>query len=277
MDLFTKYPLLASLLNDAMSLLKHVVVAVLIYIVGNIIVKKLLTFFTERLRRRQVDETAIGFIHSLLRVVLRILVVVIALTALQIPMASITAVIAAASLSVGLALQGSLANLAGGIILVLFHPFRVGDYVVSSQAEGTVQKIDLLTTSLITPDNRLVLVPNSQISSNTLINVTAFPQRRVDTNVNLHQNSDPEKARQILTDVARALPQTLQDRPVDVVVSQREDASLSMSLRFWVNTGDYWQAYWKVLEDMKISLRAQGIDYFVPSMRLESGEKKNES
>jgi small conductance mechanosensitive channel len=192
-------------------------------------------------------------------------------------MASITAVIAAASLSVGLALQGSLANLAGGIILVLFHPFRVGDYVVSSQAEGTVQKIDLLTTSLITPDNRLVLVPNSQISSNTLINVTAFPQRRVDTNVNLHQNSDPEKARQILTDVARALPQTLQDRPVDVVVSQREDASLSMSLRFWVNTGDYWQAYWKVLEDMKIALRAQGIDYFVPSMRLESGEKKNES
>ncbi|HHX03975.1 MAG TPA: mechanosensitive ion channel [Tissierellia bacterium] len=277
MDLFTKYPLLASLLNDAMSLLKHVVVAVLIYIVGNIIVKKLLTFFTERLRRRQVDETAIGFIHSLLRVVLRILVVVIALTALQIPMASITAVIAAASLSVGLALQGSLANLAGGIILVLFHPFRVGDYVVSSQAEGTVQKIDLLTTSLITPDNRLVLVPNSQISSNTLINVTAFPQRRVDTNVNLHQNSDPEKARQILTDVARALPQTLQDRPVDVVVSQREDASLSMSLRFWVNTGDYWQAYWKVLEDMKIALRAQGIDYFVPSMRLESGEQKNES
>jgi small conductance mechanosensitive channel len=277
MDLFTEYPLLASLLNDAMIFLKHVVVAVLIYIVGNIIVKKLLTFFTERLRRRQVDETAIGFIHSLLRVVLRILVVVIALTALQIPMASITAVIAAASLSVGLALQGSLANLAGGIILVLFHPFRVGDYVVSSQAEGTVQKIDLLTTSLITPDNRLVLVPNSQISSNTLINVTAFPQRRVDTNVNLHQNSDPEKARQILTDVARALPQTLQDRPVDVVVSQREDASLSMSLRFWVNTGDYWQAYWKVLEDMKISLRAQGIDYFVPSMRLESGEKKNES
>lgn len=277
MDLFTEYPLLASLLNDAMIFLKHVVVAVLIYIVGNIIVKKLLTFFTERLRRRQVDETAIGFIHSLLRVVLRILVVVIALTALQIPMASITAVIAAASLSVGLALQGSLANLAGGIILVLFHPFRVGDYVVSSQAEGTVQKIDLLTTSLITPDNRLVLVPNSQISSNTLINVTAFPQRRVDTNVNLHQNSDPEKARQILTDVARALPQTLQDRPVDVVVSQREDASLSMSLRFWVNTGDYWQAYWKVLEDMKIALRAQGIDYFVPSMRLESGEQKNES
>ncbi len=269
-------PFWGPLIRDGVNFLKHLLIALLIYIIGNYIVKKFLNLFESRLRKRNVDETAIGFIHSLLGVILKILVVVIALTALQVPMASITAVIAAASLSVGLALQGSLANLAGGIILVLFQPFKVGDYVVSAEAEGTVTKVDLLATSLVTPDNRLVLVPNSQISSRTLVNVTAFSQRRVDVGVSLHQDSDPERARELLVQVAKLQPQTLQDRPIDVVLTQRNDASLSMMLRFWVNTGDYWQAYWKVLEDMKNVLRAEGIEYFVPSMRLESKDTMNE-
>ncbi|MDI9472386.1 MAG: mechanosensitive ion channel [Tissierellia bacterium] len=277
MDKLLQSPLWVSLLQDGTNLLKNIMIAILVYVVGNYAVKKFLLFFRNRLKKRQVDETAIGFIYSLLGAGLKILVVVIALAALQVPMASITALIGAAGLSVGLALQGSLSNLAGGIILVLFQPFKVGDYVISVEAEGSVQKIDLLTTSLVTPDNKLVLVPNAHISSRTLVNVTAFPQRRVEIGVCLQEDSDPEAAREVLIRVAGVQPQTLSDRPIDVVFSQNNDASLSMTLRFWVNTEDYWQTYWRTLEDVKKTLRAEGIRYFVPSMRLKAEGAQDEA
>lgn len=272
---FTQSDFWAQLLLDGLGLLKNIVAAVVIYFVGMFIAKRVLTFIGSRLRKRQVDETAIGFLGSLLNFAFRAIVIVIALAALKIPMASITAIIAAASLSIGLALQGSLSNLAGGIVLVLFKPFRVGDYVLSGDAEGTVEGITLLTTSLITPDNKRVLIPNALISSQTLVNVTAFPVRRIDITTGLNVHSDPEQVRGILQGIARSLPQTLQEKPIEVLATEGADASLRMTLRFWVESKNYIFTYAHTLETIKKTMREEGIDFYLPSVLLEEAEKRH--
>ena len=236
----------------------QVTLALLTFLFGWWLINTLTAKVSSLLQRRQVDPTLHGFIGSLASVVLRVLLLVSVASMIGVETTSFIAVIGAAGLAIGLALQGSLANFAGGVLILLFRPFRVGEWIEAQGVSGTVNSIQIFHTVLKTGDNKTVVVPNGALSNGHITNFSREPRRRADINIGIDYSSDIKLARQILLEIAKD-PRVLREPEPVVFVTGLGDSSVNLSLRVWVATADFWPVTFSFTEQAKERLTAAGV------------------
>ena len=216
-------------------------------------------------------EPATGkFIVNAIGVLIKVIIGVTALAILGIPMSSIIAVIGSCGLAIGLALQGSLANIAGGFVLVLAKPFSIGDYIISGDISGTVEEIGIFHTKIITIDNKRIIVPNSTISNATLVNATAMQKRRVDLTFTASYDNDIDKVERVLQETCRAHSLVLDEPAPFARLSAHKDSALEYTVRAWCNTDDYWTVYFDLFRDVKNAFDKNGISIPYPQVDVHT-------
>ena len=236
----------------------QVTLALLTFLFGWWQINTLTAKVSSLLQRRQVDPTLHGFIGSLASVVLKVLLLVSVASMIGVETTSFIAVIGAAGLAIGLALQGSLANFAGGVLILLFRPFRVGEWIEAQGIAGTVNSIQIFHTVLKTGDNKTVVVPNGALSNGHITNFSREPRRRADINIGIDYSSDIKLARQVLLEIAED-PRVLREPEPVVFVTGLGDSSVNLSLRVWVATADFWPVTFSFTEQAKERLTAAGV------------------
>lgn len=230
--------------------LPSLIFAVIIFLIGLVLSKIILRIFSKCLNRSNVDTTAVGFLRSLLKVLLYTIDFIITLSILNIPMTSIIAVISAAGLAIGLALQNSLSNLAGGFIILFSKPFKSGDYVETNTSAGTVESIGILYTRILTADNKTVYIPNGKITDSIIVNYSEQNTRRVDFEFGISYSDDIEKAKALILKLASEHPMVLKEpEPFARLGLQAED-SLQITVRLWTETENYWQVKFDLTEQV---------------------------
>lgn len=219
-------------------------------------------FLTKRVRiileKRKVDPTIRGFIINLVSAILKILVFVIVITELGVETTSLAALIGAAGLAIGLALQGSLSNFAGGVLILLMKPFRVDDFIEAQGASGTVKDISIFYTHLSTPNNQRIVIPNGQLSNNKVINYSYEGTRRNNMILGISYDSNIGVAKETLLKIVNEHENVMKEPAPVVFVNELADSSVDLSLRFWTKTSDYWPTHFYVMEQAKIQLEAAG-------------------
>ena len=245
-----------------MNFLVDVLVALVLLFVGKFIIKKLLKICDKFFTKANVEISIKRFLDSLIRVMLYIVLIIIICNQVGIDTASFIAVLGTLGLTVGLALQGSLSNFAGGVLIIMLKPFRVGDYIIDngSGKEGVVDRIDLFYTKLITDDNKAIVIPNGALSNAAITNVTQYDKRRVDLAFGIGYADDIEKAKAILLDVASNDEEVLKDPAAVAIVTALDASQVSITVRAWCKTEDYWGVYFRVLEKGKKALDDNGIE-----------------
>lgn len=253
----------------AFEIVKIIVVALLIWFIGKKLIKLVLKVAKRAMEKGKVDEGVQSFLMSLVRIALYAILIVVLVGTVGIETTSIAAMFASAGVAIGLALQGSLSNFAGGVLILILKPFKIGDYIVAKGLEGTVVSIDIFYTKLLTVDNRLVVLPNGSLSNSDLVNVSHEPTRRVDLVASVDYGSDIKKVKAILFDIGSNLEYSFEDEghPVQVYVNSYEASSIDLGLRFWVNAEDYWTAKWEATEQIKEKFDAAGIS--IPFNQLD--------
>ncbi len=237
----------------------QVVGAIIIFVVGRWAAKLASRLVGKGMATAKIDATLVNFVQDLCYVALLAFVVVAALHKLGVDTASFAVVIGAAGLAIGFALQGSLSNFAAGVILIIFKPFKVGDFVELGGKTGTVKEIQIFNTILSSPDNVRVIVPNSQVTGSNIMNYTVNGTRRVDMVVGVSYGDDLKKARQVIEDVLTADSRILKDPPPTVAVSELGDSSVNFVVRPWVKSTDYWNVRFDTIRDVKLALDKNGI------------------
>jgi len=241
-----------------------IVFAIVILIVGRW-VAKLFGKLTQRvMEKRQIDETLRSFVGNLIYYALLTFVVLAALSQLGIQTTSFIAVIGAAGLAIGLALQGSLANFASGFLMILFRPFKVGDFIEGAGVAGTVESLQIFTTQLRTPDNKKIIIPNSSLTGGNIVNWSATGTRRVDMVFGIGYDDDIDKAKQVIAEILAADDRILKDPAPQVALSELADSSVNFVARPWVKTGDYWGVLFDTTEAVKKRFDAEGISIPYP-------------
>jgi small conductance mechanosensitive channel len=242
----------------------QILAAVVILVVGLWLAKKIKACFVSALNKKEVDPTLIGFFSSTLHGGLVLFIVIAAIGKLGVQTTSFVAVIGAAGLAVGLALQGSLSNFASGFLLILFKPFKVGDVIKAGGEAGVVVEVGILTTELKTPDNVKIIMPNSSIMGGSITNMSAHPTRRVDMVVGVGYGDDLNKAKQIMEDLLAADERVLKDPAPTVAVSNLGDSSVDFVVRPWVNSADYWAVKFDFTKSVKEKFDAEGVSIPFP-------------
>ena len=242
----------------------NLVTALVIFFVGKWIVGMVVKGMMKAMQKGDLDITLRRFISNLARTLLMLFVIIAAINALGVQTASLIALLGAAGLAVGLALQGSLANFAAGVLIVLFRPYKVGDWIEGGGVSGSVEEVQILTTVLKTGDNKRVIIPNSQIMGTTITNYSANDKRRVDLVVGVSYSDDLDKVRKELQDLVNADERILKDPAVTIAVSELADSSVNFVLRPWVNTADYWAVYFDLTERVKKRFDEVGISIPFP-------------
>lgn len=231
---------------------------------------KLSNWLIKKLRNNKklghIDAGARSFLFSFIAIAIKILLVISAAAIIGIPMTSMIAVLGSAGLAIGLALQGSLSNLAGGLMILIFTPFHVGDYITSGSVSGTVESISILYTKLITPDNCSITVPNSMLSNDVVTNYSSENTRRVDLTFSVGYNSNSEQVRSLLLDMAAKDERVMQDPAPVVFMTAHGDSSLQFSLRVWCAGSDYWSVKFDFTEKAKKLFDENGIQIPFPQM-----------
>lgn len=241
-----------------------VVAAIAIFIIGRWVAKAVRNLISRLMAKSDVDETLNKFITSLSYVALLAFVIIAALNQLGVQTASFVAIIGAAGLAVGLALQGSLSNFAAGVLMIIFRPIAVGDYIEGAGVAGTVEEIQIFTTQLATPDNKTIFVPNAKLMGDNIVNYTAKGTRRVDFTFGIGYGDDIDKARQVIGQIIAADERIMKDPAPDVMVSELADSSVNFAVRVWTSAGDYWNVYFDTLEKVKKQFDAEGISIPFP-------------
>lgn len=226
------------------------------------------------LERGRTDKIVVGFVGSIVYIGLMVFVVLAALGQLGIQTTSFIAILGAAGLAIGLALQGSLANFAAGFLLIMFRPFKVGDFIEAAGVSGSVESIQIFTTTLTTGDNKLVIVPNSNIYSGNIINYSAKESRRVDLVVGVSYDADLAQTKQILNEIAAADERVFKDPAPLVAVSELADNSVNLVMRMWTKTGDFWAVKFAATEEIKRRLDEAGIGIPYPQRDVHLYEHK---
>lgn len=241
-----------------------VIAAVAILVIGRIVVGMLTRVVRRLMKRANVDPILTSFVASLTKIGLMTFVFIAALNSLGVQTTSFVAIIGAAGLAIGFALQGSLANFASGVMLIIFRPFKAGDYVEAGGTSGSVEAIRIFNTTLKTPDNKEVIIPNSSITSANIINYSAKETRRIDLVFGIGYDDDLKKAKQILTGLVNADERILKDPAPTVAVLELADSSVNFAVRPWVKSGDYWDVYFDLVEKVKLTFDEQGISIPFP-------------
>ncbi len=241
-----------------------IVIALLIYLIGKWIARRVTTVVKKLMNARDVDPTLVNFLSNVVYAILLVAVILAALDTLGLPMTSLLAIVGAAGLAVGLALKDSLGNFASGVMLVMFRPFKKGDYVEVAGVAGSVQEIRIFSTTLTTPDNKLIIIPNGQVASGTITNYSANDQRRVDLVFGVGYDDDLKVARDVLTRLCAEHPKVLDDPETKIFVMNLGDSSVDFAVRPWANTEDYSTVYSDLLEQAKVELEAAGCNIPYP-------------
>lgn len=239
-----------------------VLFALLFFFIGGKVIKWIRKIVRKSFERANADAGVTQFVDSMLKFGLYALLIFIIATKFGVESSSVAALIASAGVAVGLALQGSLANFAGGILLLILKPFAVGDYIVVSKEgiEGTVKEIQIFYTKLATVDNQTVVVPNSILTNNSLTNVTARPERKLDLKVGISYEADLKKAKSLIENMLLGDPNIIQDEEIRVFVDSLGDSAVVIGLRAWVSTDEYWNTRWRLMEEIKLAFDKEGIE-----------------
>lgn len=246
----------------------QVLLAIITLLVGWWVIGRLTSAVLGLLVRRNVDPTLHGFLGALVGIGLRVLLLVSVAGMIGVETTSFIALIGAAGLAIGLALQGSLANFAGGMLIIMLRPFKVGEYIEAQGMGGTVDSIQIFHTVLKTPDNKTVVIPNGSLSNGNIINYSRQPTRRVDLNIGIDYGDDVKQAREILLRLARADARVFSDPEPVVWLVSLGDRSVNLSLRMWTNTADYWGVFWDIQEQAKETFDREGITIPFPQRTL---------
>jgi small conductance mechanosensitive channel len=242
----------------------RVVAAIVILIIGRWVAKGISKLIGRMMEKGKVDHTVQRFTVNMAYIALMVFVVLAALSQLGIQTTSFIAVLGAAGLAVGLALQGSLANFAAGFLMIIFRPIRVKDYIEGAGVTGTVEEIQIFTTTLVTPDNKTVIIPNAALTGGNIVNWTLKGTRRVDMIFGIGYGDDIDKAKQIMADVLAADPRILKDPSPQIALLELADSSVNFVVRPWVNASDYWGVYMETTEKIKKAFDAKGISIPFP-------------
>jgi small conductance mechanosensitive channel len=245
----------------------RLIIAALIIFIGIRVVRLVRGVLQRTFEKMGMDSSVGKLMTNVIDAVLYALVIFMAAEKIGIPSASIVALLGSAGIAVGLSLQGSLSNVAGGLLILLMRPFTIGDYISGAGVEGTVQNIGLVYTTLLTVDNRQITVPNGSISNTTITNVSAMDKRRVDVKIGISYSSDIRKAKEIMENVYRTNGAVLADEGITVFVSELADSAVMIGGRGWVNAADYWSVLWDVQERIKNEYDAAGIE--IPFNQLD--------
>ncbi|OGX07988.1 MAG: mechanosensitive ion channel protein [Omnitrophica WOR_2 bacterium GWA2_37_7] len=248
--------------------------AILIFIIGKWAAKVLSRFVEKLMDKAKVEKTLASFVSHIVYFGLMVVVVIAALNKLGIQTTSFIAIIGAAGLAVGLALQGSLSNFAAGVLLVIFKPFKVGDFIEAGGVMGTVQEVQIFNTVLNAPDNRRIIVPNAQVTGTSITNFSDIKNRRIDLIFGISYSDSMKKAKEVLLEVVKSDPRILKDPAPVVAVSELGDSSVNLVCRPWVKPGDYWAVYFDVLEKGKEALESNGITIPFPQRDIHVYEEK---
>lgn len=257
----TKIPLIGNFAG-------RVLLAILVYVIASKLIHKLCKIIVASMKRANADTGVTQFVSSFVKATLYGLLIITIATSFGVKESSIAALLASSGVAIGLALQGGLSNLAGGVIILILRPFVVGDYIIecTDKQEGTVVKIDLFYTTLSTVDNRRITIPNGNLTSASIVNVTARDQRKLEIKVEIAYSSDLKKAKGILERMLHEDEHVLSDQEMQVFVDELGASGIMLGLRAWVNTEQYWPTKWRLNEEIKLAFDEEGIEIPFPQM-----------
>ena len=241
-----------------------VIGAIAIWLIGSWIIKRILKATRKMMSKSQYDESLQKFLINLIGWGLKILLIITLLGTLGVPTTSFAAIIAAAGLAIGLALQGSLGNFAGGVLIMIFKPFKIGDLIEAQGELGAVKEIEIFTTKIVTPTNKEVILPNGALSNGNITNYTTEGKLRVDLTIGVSYDADIKQTKDVLMHVLASNPKVLQDPAPSVNVSELADSSVNFAVRPYATVTDYWDVYFGVTEACKLALDAAGIEIPYP-------------
>lgn len=247
--------------------LLRIALVLVIFFVGRKLIKKIVNLCDQALKRHGMEVTVRRFFCNVINALGYICMLGILLQTVGLTATSLTALVASAGVAVGLALQGSLSNFAGGVLILLMKPFVIGDYIVQGNTEGTVKEIGLVYTELITADNRLIVIPNGTLIDSSIVNVTATGKRRLELSVGIGYKSDLKKAKEVLIRLGENDPARDPENPVNVFVSELAESSVNLGLHVWVSSSEYWNAKWRLTENIKMAFDEEGIE--IPFKQVE--------
>lgn len=249
---------------------KSILLAILIFVVGRYLIKFINRMIGRMMERKKVEPTIQSFLKSFINVLLTILLIITTVSALGVNTTSFAALLASAGVAVGMALSGNLQNLAGGIILLLFKPYKVGDYIEAQGVSGTVKEIQIFHTIILTVDNKQVYVPNGALSSGSVINYSSEPLRRVDITVSVEYGTEVEVVKQALEDIIKADGRILTDPKPFVALGNLASSSIDFTVRTWVKGADYWPVYFDLTRNVYEEFNRRGIGFPFPQIQVHN-------
>lgn len=246
----------------------RILLVFLLFFIGTKVIKLIRKILRKSMEKAQAETGVIQFVESFVKAALYVLLVFLLASQLGVDATSIVALLGSAGVAIGLAIQGSLSNLAGGVLILLLKPFKVGDYIIESVSnhEGFVTEIQIFYTKLRTADNRIVVLPNGVLANNSLVNVTSEKDRRLDIKVGISYDADLKKAKEVLFNVLKQEKSLIPDKDCLVFVDELADSSVNIGLRCYVESGEYWNARWRIIENCKYALDEAGISIPFPQM-----------
>ena len=247
---------------------KSIIIAIIIYFVGKALISLINRMLHGVMERKKVDPAIQSFLGSLVNILLMVLLVISVVSALGVNTTSFAALLASAGVAVGMALSGNLQNLAGGIVILLFRPFKVGDYIEAQGTGGTVSEIQIFHTILTTPDNKKIYLPNGALSSGNITNYSKEPLRRVDFTVAVEYGEDIDKVREILSGILSKDERVLQEPAPVIVLGNLSDSCVSMTVRVWVKSENYWDVFFQTNEKIYNEFNRQGINFPYPQLTI---------
>lgn len=251
---------------------RHILIAIVVYVIGHYLIKLIKHLLNKMMERRKVDATIQSFLKSFVNIVLQVLLIVSIVGALGINTTSFAALLASAGVAVGMALSGNLQNFAGGIIILLFKPYKVGDWVEAQGTSGNVMEIQIFHTILKTADGKLIYVPNGAMSSGTITNVTLTPTRRIEWTVSVEYGQDIDKVRGVCNSLLEADERIAKDPEPVVYLTELADSSVNVLIRAWVLNEDYWNVMFDFRERLYKRFNAEGIGFPFPQMTVHQAK-----
>ena len=249
-----------------LTLCKNIVLAIIVYFIGRFIIKWLIRLFTKLLQRSKVEPTLYTFLCSIINVVLWFVLIIAIISILGIETSSFIALFASAGMAVGMALSGTLQNFAGGVMILLFRPFKVGDFISAQGYDGKVSGIQIFNTTILTPDNKTVILPNGALSTGPVINFNKETDRRVDWVFSISYGDDYDKAKAVLQRLCDEDPRILKDPKVVIELLKMSDSSVDITVRARVKPEDYWAVYFRMNELVYKTLPEEGLHFPFPQM-----------
>lgn len=267
--------LLEQIGNKTLDLGGRILFAVICFFIGAQIIKFVRSVVRKGMEKADADLGVKQFVDSFLKAALYVVLAFLIAASFGVDAASIVALLGSAGVAIGLAVQGSLSNLAGGVLILLLKPFKVGDYIIEgvTNKEGEVAEIQIFYTKLITPDNRMVILPNGNLANNTIVNVTTRQFRRADVPVSVAYDSDLKAAKDALLEVLKKDEKVLKDKEMLVFVDQLGDSGILLNVRCWFSNEDYWAGKWRITENCKYALDAIGVE--IPFKQLDVRLREN--